>query len=435
MRFGLGLISLVTLMIAPGLLAAQDFTTLKGHGGPIKGLDVARDGQVASASFDNSVGLWVGRKPVWLDGHDAAVNTVAFLDDGRLVSGGDDFAVRLWDGKTSHLLGRHKGKVMAVTVSPDQSLIATASWDGSVGLWSLTGGDPEALYPPDAGINDVVFSPDGAQIYVATTKGAVLRYDMSEPSAPFPLVRHGFGVNTLILSPSGNWLAYGAVDGGTRIVNAHSGEAIADFTLDRKPILAMAHDPQNAALAVADGHGYIMTVNTDDWKIRGDFRATRQGPVWALAFSPDGALVYAGGLDDVIYAWPVALMDQLNPAQGQDRTFLRDAAEMSNGERQFMRKCSICHALEPSNSRKAGPTLFGVLGRKAGTVPGYSYSRTLSGSKIVWDETTIDQLFHQGPDHFVPGSKMPMQVIARSRDRQDLIDYLKARTHNKEPNK
>ena len=49
-----------------GLVSAQEFTTLKGHGGPIMGLAVDGAGRVASASFDNSVGLWQGRVPRWL---------------------------------------------------------------------------------------------------------------------------------------------------------------------------------------------------------------------------------------------------------------------------------------------------------------------------------------------------------------------------------
>ena len=57
--------------------AAQEFTTLKGHGGPIMDIAVnAETGQVATASFDNSVGLWAGRAPTWLEGHDAAANAV-----------------------------------------------------------------------------------------------------------------------------------------------------------------------------------------------------------------------------------------------------------------------------------------------------------------------------------------------------------------------
>ena len=97
---------------------------------------------------------------------------------------------------------------------------------------------------------------------------------------------------------------------------------------------------------------------------------------------------------------------------------------MTNGERQFMRKCSICHALTAGNSRKAGPNLHGLFGRLAGTLPDYRYSETLDGSDIVWTAETIDALFDLGPDHYIPGSKMPMQRIAGAKDRRDLIDFL-----------
>ena len=149
---------------------------------------------------------------------------------------------------------------------------------------------------------------------------------------------------------------------------------------------------------------------------------------WALAFSVDGTSIYAGGLDDVAYAWPVALLGEFEPAIDGQRSFLRDADSMPNGERQFMRKCSICHALEAGPSRKAGPTLHGVFGRQAGTVPGYPYSQILSGSDIIWSDETIDALFDEGPDHYIPGSKMPMQVITDPNDRVDLIAYLKETT-------
>ncbi len=122
------------------------------------------------------------------------------------------------------------------------------------------------------------------------------------------------------------------------------------------------------------------------------------------------------------------MLDSFDAEMGQERAFLRDPETMPNGERQFMRKCSICHALEPGPSRKAGPTLHGVFGRPAGTVAGYTYSDTLDGSGIVWSDETIDALFDEGPDHYIPGSKMPMQVISGRDDRADLIAFLKQAT-------
>ncbi|WP_299849154.1 c-type cytochrome [uncultured Roseovarius sp.] len=422
------------ILLAPLGAAAQEFTTLKGHGGPIMDISVnAGTGQVATASFDNSVGLWEGRVPTWLEGHEAAANAVAFLGPSRAVSSGDDFALILWDigsGNQTRLEG-HKGKVRRLSVSPEGTWIASASWDGSVGLWPATGGAPRFFSGHDAGVNDVVFSADGQHLYSASADGTIRQWDLTGGAARI-VVSHGFGVNRLILSPGGDWLAYGAVDGVTRVIDPVSGETIADFTLERRPILSMAYHAETNQLAVGDGHGFIMMIDTARWSISRDFRAMRQGPVWALDFGPDGSAIYAGGLEDVVFSWPVALLDEYDPAGGETRSFLRDADAMPNGERQFMRKCSICHALTPPPSRKAGPTLYGVFGRRAGTVPGYRYSEILSGSDIIWSDDTIDQLFDLGPDHYIPGSKMPMQRITQAADRRDLVEFLREAAGNGE---
>ena len=422
------------LICAAATSAAQEFTTLKGHGGPI--MDVAVNpvtGQVATASFDNSIGLWQGRTPVWLEGHEAAANAVAFLDAGRVVSSGDDFDLILWDiasGGQTRFEG-HKGKVQGIAISPDGTWIASASWDGRVGLWPVDGGAPRFLEGHDAGVNDVIFSADGALVYSASADGTIREWDMADGSMRI-VVGHGFGVNRLVLGPGGAWLAYGAVDGVTRVIDAGTGATIADFTLERRPILSLAHHAGSNQLAVGDGHGFIMVIDTAAWRITRDFRAMRQGPVWALAFGPDGEIIHAGGLEDVVFAWPVALLDEYDAAGGEPRSFLREADAMPNGERQFMRKCSICHALTPPPSRKAGPTLYGVFGRRAGTVPGYRYSDTLTGSDIIWSDATIDALFDEGPDHYIPGSKMPMQRITQAGDRRDLVEFLRGAAGNGE---
>ncbi len=421
----------LTLACAAGAANANGFESRKGHGGPIMGLATSADGTLASASFDNSVGLWSGDQPAWQEGHDAAVTTVVFMQDGRLLSGGDDFAVRLWSPDGNRLLGRHKGKVQGLAASPDGTLIASASWDGAIGLWTLDGAAPVMLTRHQSGVNDVAFAPDGRTLYAATSRGDIVSYD-TQTQQMLPLVKHGFSVNELAIAADGSWLAYGAVDGVTRVIDPESGLQIADFTLDRRPILALAAHAPTHQLAVGDGDGYIMVIDTETWSISRDFRAMARGPVWALAYTPDGKRLYAGGISDTIYGWPVALIDRFEPQEDGQRSFLRDPETMPNGERQFMRKCSICHALEPGPSRKAGPTLYGVFGRAAGAVPDYPYSPTLSGSDIVWNAESIDALFDLGPDHYIPGSKMPMQRITGSTDRSDLIAFLQSATKPEE---
>ncbi|MEM7753155.1 MAG: c-type cytochrome [Pseudomonadota bacterium] len=426
-----GLVYVLALLATP--VGAADFRLLVGHGGPVMDAEVSSDGaHVLTASFDNAVGYWtLGSEEVrWLEGHRAAVKSVTFIDETRAASGGDDFAITLWDleagGEQARLEG-HKGQVAALAVSPDKSVLASASWDGSVGLWSLPDGAPLAMMTGHgAVVNDVAFSPDGSLVYTASADGTVRAWRVSDKVETRQLVRHGFGVNKLLIGAG--WLAYGAVDGGTRVVDIESGDEIADLTLDRRPILAMATRPDGGEIAVGDGEGFVMTVSTETWSITGDYRAAGKGPVWALAYSGDGTSLVGGGIDDAAYIWPAYNRLEAPIMAITQREFLRDPEAMSNGERQFQRKCSICHSLTDDGARRAGPHLGGLIGRPAGIVDGYQYSETVATLPYAWDETTIDQLFDIGPDHYIPGSKMPMQRIVKPQDRADLIAFLKDNT-------
>ena len=104
------------LCLACSPVSAGEFYTLKGHGGPVMDIRLSPAGtEIATAGFDNAVGLWRRRQSRWLDGHDAAVNVVAFIDARRLASAGDDFAVILWPlagGAPNRRLTGHAGKVV-----------------------------------------------------------------------------------------------------------------------------------------------------------------------------------------------------------------------------------------------------------------------------------------------------------------------------------
>ncbi len=425
--FGAGL-----LLPLSGAASAEEFFTLAGHGGPIKGIDVSADGRrILTASFDYSVGNWKNRAPTWFEGHAAAVNAVRFVDATTAVSGGDDNDVRLWDlaAGTSRRLGGHRGKVISLDVDQDRRRVASASWDGTIGIWPLDGGgQPRFLADTGAAVNDVAFSSDGVTLYSASSDGRIRQWDLATGQVLRKMTSHGFGINMLVLNEPGGWLAYGAVDGGTRVVDLDTAAVVADLTLERRPILALALSPDASRLAVGDGDGFIMVVDTSEWSIARDFRAAHRGPVWALAFSHDGKSIYAGGIDDAMFAWPLDGGGEVVLMAAGERSFLTDPEQMSNGERQFNRKCSICHTLVGDGARRAGPTLAGLFGRRSGSVAGYAYTDILKSGEIIWSESTINDLFELGPDEFVPGTKMPMQRIAEDRDRNDLIAFLKVAT-------
>jgi cytochrome c len=91
------------------------------------------------------------------------------------------------------------------------------------------------------------------------------------------------------------------------------------------------------------------------------------------------------------------------------------------GEKVFVH-CAPCHSTKPGEN-KVGPSLAGVLGRKAGTEPGFSYSAALKGQDITWNEASVNEWL-QGPGKFVKGTKM-IYSVPDEKDRQDVIAYLK----------
>ena len=78
--------------------------------------------------------------------------------------------------------------------------------------------------------------------------------------------------------------------------------------------------------------------------------------------------------------------------------------------------------------RRSGPHFAGLFGRRAGSVSGYNYSQALDGAKFLWNEATLQKLFEQGPDVFLPGTKMPLQRIPDPGQLGELIAYLRELT-------
>jgi cytochrome c2 len=93
------------------------------------------------------------------------------------------------------------------------------------------------------------------------------------------------------------------------------------------------------------------------------------------------------------------------------------------GETLFKKNCAICHTLE-AGKNKIGPSLAGVVGRKAGSVPGFAYSAANKNSGDIWDAQTLDT-YLADPRKFMPGTKMVFAGLKNLQDRKALIEYLK----------
>lgn len=84
-------------------------------------------------------------------------------------------------------------------------------------------------------------------------------------------------------------------------------------------------------------------------------------------------------------------------------------------------QCMGCHTTRPGVNA-VGPSLFGVVGRKAGNEPDYNYSEALKNSGLTWDRKTLDEWL-ASPIKKVPGARMVISVPDEAQ-RQAIIDYL-----------
>jgi len=79
-------------------------------------------------------------------------------------------------------------------------------------------------------------------------------------------------------------------------------------------------------------------------------------------------------------------------------------ADPPSGQQVFEQRCTVCHSLQPAPG-KMGPPLAGVVGRKAGSAPGYAYSSAMKAYGVTWTADKLDA-FVKAPGKTVPGTKM-----------------------------
>ncbi|MBS0524516.1 MAG: cytochrome c family protein [Proteobacteria bacterium] len=98
--------------------------------------------------------------------------------------------------------------------------------------------------------------------------------------------------------------------------------------------------------------------------------------------------------------------------------------EAEEGQKIFKRVCFTCHTSD-AGKNKIGPSLHGVIGRKAGSVQGFAYSSAMKDANVTWDDQTLDK-YLSDPKKFIPGNKMAYAGIKKEDERKEVIAYLKS---------
>ena len=411
------------------LAAVAVHAQLRGHGGPVRAVAIAPDGETAiSGSFDSSAIRWSLKRNAALQVlrfHEGAVNAVAFLKDGRVATAGEDGRIALWragEQQPERVFEGHKGPVVALAVSPDGSTIASASWDRTVHVWPLDGAAPRVLEGHQQNVNAVAFAPDGRTLASAGYDATLRLWPLAGgapvvATLPTPL-------NAVAVAPDGEVATAGA-DGRVYFFDA-TGTTRGSVETGPTPVIALAVSGDGALAAAAGIRGSVAIIARSTRTLA----RTLVGPglpVWSLAFFPDNRTLLTGGTDRMVRRWDAATGEPVGAlALGAPEDPL--AAFAGDPGAEVFRACVACHTLRADEGNRAGPSLHRIFGRRIATLPGYNFSPALKNLDIVWTPETVAKLFELGPATFTPGTKMPEQHISSAEDRAALVQFLEKAT-------
>ncbi len=121
----------------------------------------------------------------------------------------------------------------------------------------------------------------------------------------------------------------------------------------------------------------------------------------------------------------VETLSMLSKSAGGSEAALAGDGDAVHGKAVFEKRCTGCHAMDAD---REGPRLAGVFGRRAGSVPGFTYSAGLKSSGLTWTDATLEKWLSD-PDMVVKDNNMSFSV-PKADERRDLIAYLKQRRTN-----
>jgi cytochrome c len=96
------------------------------------------------------------------------------------------------------------------------------------------------------------------------------------------------------------------------------------------------------------------------------------------------------------------------------------ADDVDRGERLYVERCGGCHSLDDNGP---GPKHRGLIGRRAGSLAGFDYSKALRSAGFTWTAQLLDQWI-ANPNALVPGNRMVVQLASNPDDRAAIVEYL-----------
>ena len=282
---------------------------LLGHTGPIWSIAFSPDSQLlATTSWDRTARLWSvdeGRLQATLAGHEAELWIPAFSPDGSLLATPDETGVvRLWRTQTGGDLAGHAVSSKPVTaMTLVGGKVAAVGEDGILELWRPELDATQAYTVGNTRLTAVASGPDATLLATGSADGRINVLDAATGASISTWSAHNGEVRGLLFLPDGVHLASAGADRIIRLWDLR-GQLIRELRGHTNEVTALiaGRDPATLFSAGADG-----TIRRWDWQT-GREQATIEanGPLLALALSPDGRRLAAGGRGPTAGIWDIS---------------------------------------------------------------------------------------------------------------------------------
>jgi WD40 repeat protein/serine/threonine protein kinase len=271
--------------------------SLQGHGGPVRAAHWDRDGRhVVTSSADGAIRRWDPDRAIRTAARqaytDAIVDLAVSSDDRWILTAGGDRAI-LWDRRSLQptVELRHDGKLIAAALSPDATRAVTTDDAGTARIWQLPGGAPIAQLGP--GILAAIYAPDGR---IVTASRGVVRW-WTPTGAALGEIAVDVPAPQLTVDPSGRWLFVAGRASTILVVDLAAGAPAARLAIRETLVRGLA--TSDSRVAIADGAS-IRLWQLGTWAPLGTLTGHKNlvAGLWLL---PDGRLVSAAA--DATLVW------------------------------------------------------------------------------------------------------------------------------------
>ncbi len=198
----------------------------------------------------------------------------------------------------------HQDSVLSVSISPDSNLIASASSDQSIKIWSHEGVLRQTLMGHRDTVWCVSFSPDtdpNRQILASASKDKMLKLWDKNGRLITTLVGHQDEVKWVSFSPDGTLIASASQDQTVKLWNRETGALVRTLQGHQDSVLSVSFSPDGALIASSSKDNTIKLWNRQGQLI--DTLTGHQDAIWSVSFSPDGQMIASGSDDYTIKLW------------------------------------------------------------------------------------------------------------------------------------